>query len=72
MLTTEQLKEQFAKMEELEIPRYSCGRYRIATEEGLYWLNKDGSLELIYKYSKVQDKPTWMKLNSKANDTQDR
>lgn len=55
-LTAEQLKNQYAEMEKLKILKFQCGRYRIATKEGVYWLSKDGSLELIYKYSVKQNK----------------
>lgn len=60
-LITEQLKNQYAEMEKLEVLKYPCGKYRIATKGGVYWLNKDGSLELIYKYSVKQNK-SWIAL----------
>jgi hypothetical protein len=61
MLTTEQLKEQYAYMESFNTPKYPCGRYRIACKQGLYWLSKDGSLELIYEYSDMMAK-NWFNL----------
>lgn len=62
--TTEQLKQQFADMEKLEIPKFPCGRYRIGFGGNLYWLDSEGELELIGETPRPSPRrciPEWMK-----------
>lgn len=66
MQTTEQLKQQFAEMEKLEVPKFSCGRYRIGFGGNVYWLDSEGGLEFIETIPKSQPRrhiPEWMKVN---------
>lgn len=51
-ITTEQLKQQFTDMEKLEIPKFSCGRYRIGFGGNVYWLYSTGDIEIIGKWGK--------------------
>jgi hypothetical protein len=52
MQTTEQLKQQFIDMEKLEIPKFPCGRYRVGFGGNLYYLDRDGGLELIGEWGR--------------------
>jgi hypothetical protein len=60
MILPELLRQKYAHMESLGVPKFPCGRYKIGFGRGLYWLDKDGSLELILKSAEPKKRPEWM------------